>query len=444
MGSLMSPRRSQMVWRWCAPARRRLKPMAAQQTRKRQELSDESRLDDDGVEAGLGEEVGLDRPWQSPEFRDNGGETPVTEEFSRLDLTAGADDEDAAGTDRLIRLYLEEAGTVPLLTAADEVRLAEQLHTAEAHLLEALQAALPVAAIPPELTPEAWLAEQLRQLQSWVARLDQGQAAAVEADSGLVPAALRHLWATLQPWQERLEAAKTEMVTANLRLVVAIAKRYLDRGLPLLDLIQEGNLGLMRAVEKFDPRRGCRLSTYAMWWIRQGISRALAEQGRTVRLPAHVSERLGQLSRAAQRLRQELEREPTAHELAEVLQLSAAQVRAMQVRSAPILSLDTPIADSRVQLGNLFAERTVHDPLDTAVETELSDHVRSCIQALTPREAYIVRARFGLDTGGGHTLEEIGQALQLSRERVRQLEAHAMEKLRRAACHRRLRSVLEH
>jgi RNA polymerase primary sigma factor len=354
------------------------------------------------------------------------------------------DDEGTPGTERLILRYLQEAGTVPLLTAADEVRLAKQLQSAKVHLLEALQAALPAAAIPPELTPEAWLAEQLRQLQRWVARLDQGQAAAVEADSGLPPAALRHLWAMLQPWQERLEAAKTDMVTANLRLVVAITKRFVNRGLPLLDLIQEGNLGLMRAVEKFDPGRGCRLSTYAIWWIRQAISRALAEQGRTVRLPVHVSERLGQLNRTAQQLRQALEREPTAPELAEVLQLSVTQVYAMQGCTAPLLSLDTPIADSQVQLRNLLAERTVHDPLDTAVETERSNHVRSCLQALTPREAFIVRARFGLGTGAGQTLEEIGQALQLSRERVRQLETHAMEKLRRAASPRWRRSVLEH
>jgi RNA polymerase sigma factor (sigma-70 family) len=408
------------------------------------QLSDAPFLDEDSGDTSLGEEVGRALPWQSADVAGTVVEALVTEEPSRLAPTAGVDAAGTPGTEWLIQRYLQEAGTVPLLTAADEVRLAEQWQSAKAHLLEALQAVLPAAAIPPELTPEAWLAEQLRQLQRCVARLDQGQAAAVEADSGLPPAALRHLWAMLQPWQERLEAAKTEMVTANLCLVVAIAKRYVNRGLPLLDLIQEGNLGLMRAVEKFDPRWGCRLSTYAMWWIRQGIGRALAEQGRTVRLPVHVSERLGQLNRTAQQLRQELEREPTAPELAEVLQLSVAQVRAMQGRTAPILSLDTPMAARQVQLRHLLAERTVHDPLDTAVATELSDHVRSCMQALTPREAFVVRARFGLDTGEGHTLEEIGQALQLSRERVRQLEAHAIEKLRRAASPRRRRSVLEH
>jgi RNA polymerase sigma factor (sigma-70 family) len=440
----MSQRRSQVVWRWRAPARRSIKTLAARQAGERQQPPDAPFRDEDGVDAGLGEEVGLNPRWQSADAPERVAEASVTQEFSRLDPEEVADDEGASGTERLILLYLEEAGTVPLLKAADEVRLAEQLQTAKARLLEALQAALSAATIPPELTPEAWLADRLDQVQRWVAQLDHGHAATVAADSGLPPAAVRQLWGMLQPWQERLEAAKAAMVTANLRLVVAIAKRYLNRGLPLLDLIQEGNLGLMRAVEKFDPRQGFRLSTYANWWIRQAIGRALAEQTRTVRLPVHVSERLGQLNRADQSLRQELEREPTAPELAEVLHLPVAQVHTMRARTAPILSLDTPMADSQGQLGNLLAERPTHDLLDTAVETELREHVRSCIQALTPREAYIVRARFGLDTGRGQTLEEIGQALQLSRERVRQIEARALEKLRRAACHRQLYGVLEH
>jgi RNA polymerase sigma factor (sigma-70 family) len=439
----MSQRRSQAVRRRVT-AHRNLKTVATRPAWAWQQLPNEAAVDEDGMDAGLGEEVGGDLPWQSADVSETGVEVLVMEEASRLEPTAGVDDADTSGTERLILRYLQEAGTVPLLTAADEIRLAEQLQSAKAHLLEALQAALPAAAIPPELTPEAWLAEQLRQLQRWVARLDQGQAVAVEADSGLPPAAVRHLWAMLQPWQERLEAAKTDMVTANLRLVVAIAKRFVNRGLPLLDLIQEGNLGLMRAVEKFDPRRGCRLSTYASWWIRQAIGRAIMEQARTVRLPVHVSERLGQLNRTAQRLRQALAREPTAPELAETLHLSVEQVRAMQTRTTLEVSLDTPIADGQSQLRDVIAERTCRNPLDTAIEAERSDQVKSSLQALTPREAYIVRARFGLDTGTGRTLEEIGQSLQLSRERVRQLETHALEKLRHAASPRRLRSVLDH
>jgi RNA polymerase sigma factor (sigma-70 family) len=438
----MSKRRSQAVRRRVA-ARRNLKTVATRPAWAWQQLPAEAVLDEDGMNAGLGEMVGCALPWQSADVSETGADVPVMEEANRPAPTAGVDDADTSGTERLIRRYLQEAGTVPLLTAADEVRLAEELQSVKADLLEALQAALP-AAVRPELTPEAWLAEQLRQLQRWVARLDQGQAAAVEADSGLAPAAVRYLWAMLQPWQERLEATKTDMVTANLRLVVAIAKRYVNRGLSLLDLIQEGNLGLMRAVEKFDPRRGCRLSTYASWWIRQAIGRAIMEQTRTVRLPVHLSERLGQLNRTGQRLRQALGRDPTAPELAETLHLPVEQVRAMQTCTTPAVSLDTPVADGQSRLRDMIAERTCGNPLDTAIETERSDQVRSSLQALTPREAYIVRARFGLDTGTGCTLEEIGQTLQLSRERVRQLEIHALEKLRRAASPRRVRSVLEY
>jgi RNA polymerase primary sigma factor len=196
-------------------------------------------------------------------------------------------------------------------------------------------------------------------------------------------------------------------------------------------------------VERFDPRRRFRLSTCASWWIRQAIGRALAEQAHTVRLPVHVSEGVGQLTRAAQQLRQELEREPTAQELAEALHPSVEWVHTIRARTTPVMSLDTPVADHQGHLGDVIADRTFRTPLDAAIETELSDHVRSCVQALTPRESYIVRARFGLDTGAGRTLEDIGQALQLSRERVRQIEAKALEKLRQASCHRWLQSFLE-
>jgi RNA polymerase nonessential primary-like sigma factor len=439
----MSQRRSAVVWRWRAPARGRKKTPAARQTGEGQQLSDVPFLDEHGVGGELDEDVSFDPQWQRDDVPESAAEAPDTEKLSRLDPAEVAEDAVTPDTERLVLLYLQEAGAVPLLTAADEVRLAEQLHTAKARLREALQAALLSAGTPPEVTPEAWLGERLRQLQCWISRLDQGHVADVETDSGLQPADLRQLWAKLQPWQESLEAAKAAMVTANLRLVVAITKRFVNRGLPLLDLIQEGNLGLMRAVEKFDPQRGFRLSTYAGWWIRQAIGRALAEQTRTVRIPSHVSERLGQLSRTAQRLRQELAREPTVPELAEVLHLSVAQVHAMQARVAPILSLDMTVADRQGQLGNLLAERPLRDLSDTAAETELREHVRRGLQALTPREAYIVRSRFGLDTNQGQTLEEIGRALRLSRERVRQIEASGLEKLRRVMCQRQRYRVLE-
>jgi RNA polymerase sigma factor (sigma-70 family) len=443
MGSPMSQRRSPVVWRWRVPARQGTRTPAARQTAEGEQLFDAAFPDARGEDGGLDEEVSFDPQWQSADVPEGAADALVTEELSRLDPAEFAEDAVPSDTERLILLYLQEAGAVPLLSAADEVRLGEQMHTAKARLREALQAALPSDGTPPEVTPEAWLGARLRQLQCWISRLDQGHVSDVETASGLQPAELRHLWATLHPWHESLQAAKAAMVTANLRLVVAIAKRFLNRGLPWLDLIQEGNLGLMRAVEKFDPQRGFRLSTYAAWWIRQAIGRALAEQTRTVRIPSHVSEGLGQLNRTAQWLRQELAREPTALELAEVLHLPVARVHAMQARATPILSLDMRVADRQGQLSNLLAEHPHNNPLDTAAETELREHVRRGLQALTPREAFVVRSRFGLDAGEGQTLEEVGRALHLSRERVRQIEAHALQKLRRTVRHRQLYRVLE-
>ena len=184
----------------------------------------------------------------------------------------------------LVLLYLQEAGTIPLLTAADEARLSMQMQGAKAHLTEILRTWLP--AQPDAVTPEAegWSADRLHQVQGWIARLER-EAAAVQRESGLPSSRLRRLWTELQPWQRAMEEARAMLVMANLRLVVTIAKRYINRGLPLLDLIQEGNLGLLRAVETFDHRLGFRVNTYASWWIRQAVTRAIAKQGRTVRLP---------------------------------------------------------------------------------------------------------------------------------------------------------------
>ena len=335
-----------------------------------------------------------------------------------------------ADLDIPVLCYLQEAGRVPRLSAADEVRLGEQIQTAYAHLGAVLRAQRPTASTAADPEDARGPAERLRQLRRWITRLERGPATAVERESGLSAGQLRALWAALEPWREALEAAQAAMITANLRLVVSIAKRYLHRGLPLLDLVQEGNLGLMRAVEKFDPQRGCRFSTYASWWIRQAIARALADQGSTVRTPVHVHEQVGRLTRTAHRLEQSLERAPTAAELAHALARSVAQVHTMQAQQTPVLSLDAPLADGESRLEDFMADETTPLPSEAACIAERTTHIAQCLQALTPREQAIVRARFGLDDGEEHTLEELGQGLQLSRERVRQIEAQALAKLR--------------
>jgi RNA polymerase primary sigma factor len=359
------------------------------------------------------------------------------------------DESAVSGVDNPVLLYLQEAGTVPLLKPEDEVRIAKQIVALKARLREVVQQYGP--RLPEDLTAETttpteaedWVSEVVRHVRGWVNRCEHGEGAVVQREARLTPKKILQLWAAMQQVLAELEETKAAMVNANLRLVVAIAKKYINRGLPLLDLIQEGNIGLMRAVEKFDHRLGFRFSTYASWWIRQAIARAIAEQARTVRMPVHVSESMGRLKRVANSLRKDLEREPTAQELADALQLSIDKIRTMQASAKPMLSLETPIADGQSRLGDFIPDRTFISPVVAAIEEELNEYLNTCLQALSPREEYILRARFGLGNGEVRTLEEIGKELKLSRERVRQIEARALEKLRHPSRNRRLRGFLE-
>jgi len=412
--------------------------------------------DEEGLEPSLPEESGVELPWEHIDLPTEDLDDVVSEEPTLEDppaaepqLTPPDEPEEVSRVENPVLRYLQEAGTVPLLTFAEEIRLGQHIQAAQAHLAAVVQKELgqrlhlPAGKGPSQDDPAEGVAEGIRLVRGWVTRLERGQAAEVAQESGWSPEKLRQIWGTLRDWQEALQQAKGSMITANLRLVVTMAKRYLNRGLPLLDLIQEGNLGLMHAAEKFDPQQGVRFSTYAGWWIRHALQRAVADQGRTIRIPVHASERVGQLRRASNRLRQQLEREPTAEELAEPLQLSAERVRAVQASSQPVLSLETPIAEGTARLGDFVADHTFLSPSDAAVEEELADYVESSLQKLTPREEYIVRARFGLDGSEGHTLEELGQELKLSRERVRQIEARALQKLRDPAHNRHLRGFLK-
>ena len=352
------------------------------------------------------------------------------------------EEEETVGVVDLVLIYLQEAGAIPLLTPADETRLSILLQNARARLVEILRAWLPIG--PEAGTPEAerWWAERLRQVQAEISRLDHDVAGG-QRDSGLSSAQLRQLWTELQPWQQALEEARATLVSAHLRLVVTIAKKYTNRGLPLLDLIQEGNLGLLRAVETFDHRLGFRVNTYASWWIRQGINRAIAKQGRVVRLPVRIEERAGRVKRTAETLRQQLEREPTTQEIAQALDVCASEVHSIGERDQAIVSLETLVTEAG-RLMDFIADHTATNPAESVIQEQLISYLKSTVNELDPREQFILRARFGLDDGYMRTLEEIGRELQLTRERVRQIEAKALGKVRHSTYIPQLASFLYH
>lgn len=337
-----------------------------------------------------------------------GEETTGTE---HLNETEGFDDTEEIGGDAeakaagstpvldAVQHYLQEIGRVSLLTASEEVELAERMERGEA-------------------------AE--KRLQTEEVQDNARLRLALQADVQGGHDARRHL------------------IQANLRLVVSIAKKYVGRGLSLLDLIQEGNIGLMRAVEKFDYRKGNRFSTYATWWIRQAVTRAIAEQGRTIRLPVHMSESVGQVKRAAEKLSQSLERQPTPEEISVALGQPLDRIQRILEAARRPVSLETPVGDEGEHtLGDFLPDEELPNPTEFAAQQMLRHDLASALESLSERERRIIDLRYGLADGQRRTLEEVGRVLGMTRERARQIEAEALRRLRHPDVGQHLRDYLE-
>ncbi|MBD5546592.1 MAG: RNA polymerase sigma factor RpoD [Lachnospiraceae bacterium] len=308
-----------------------------------------------------------------------------------------------------VRMYLKEIGKVPLLSAEEEIELARKM---EAGVVGR---------------------EKVVILQKKIDGADENEAEE-----------LRQEIIELQKDVDAGDEAKKRLAEANLRLVVSIAKRYVGRGMLFLDLIQEGNLGLIKAVEKFDYRKGYKFSTYATWWIRQAITRAIADQARTIRIPVHMVETINKLIRVSRQLLQELGREPTPEEIAEEMSLPVERVREILKISQEPVSLETPIGEEEdSHLGDFIQDDNVPVPADAAAFTLLKEQLVEVLGTLTEREQKVLRLRFGLDDGRARTLEEVGKEFNVTRERIRQIEAKALRKLRHPSRSRKLKDYLD-
>lgn len=344
-----------------------------------------------------------------------------------------------SGGNDLLRLYLQDIGRVDLLTSEEEVTLSRLVQAREKLLVQERDLSNRHAAIRILLDLEELQLREANQVSHWPTRQEWARAAQLPLEE--LSRQLNEgysLWAEevgleAKELQRRLREgrrARDRMIQANLRLVVAVAKKYQQRGMELLDLVQEGTLGLERAVEKFDPTRGFRFSTYSYWWIRQGITRAIATQSRTIRLPVHVTEKLNRIKRVQQEIAAEKGRLASVSDLARELGLSEETVRMTLMRVPRSVSLETRVGkDQDTQLGDLLEDGSA-TPEQTLTRDSLHDDLEHLLDELTPREAEVIRSRFGLEDDHPRTLAEIGEAMALSRERVRQIETRALIKLR--------------
>jgi RNA polymerase primary sigma factor len=309
-----------------------------------------------------------------------------------------------------------------------------------------------IASFPKSETDLNWIEKHIRAKRkhsSILAKMKddiyraQRKLLAVETLTNLKIAEIKEINRQMSIGEAKARRAKKEMVEANLRLVISIAKKYTNRGLQFLDLIQEGNIGLMKAVDKFEYRRGYKFSTYATWWIRQAITRSIADQARTIRIPVHMIETINKLNRISRQMLQEMGREPLPDELAERMEMPEDKVRkVLKIAKEPI-SMETPIGDDEdSHLGDFIEDQTVHSPVDSATSEGLKESTDSVLAGLTPREAKVLRMRFGIDMNTDHTLEEVGKQFDVTRERIRQIEAKALRKLRHPTRSDQLRSFL--
>lgn len=356
----------------------------------------------------------------------NNVEVKITEEIEDEDDNPLLDDEneedvdlrkidmtvpDGIGVDDPVRMYLKEIGQVSLLTAAQEIEYAKKM---EKGMIAGIL--LNEEGADPEVKIDEEIYDELKDKNEKELRM-------VIADGSY---------------------AKNCLAEANLRLVVSIAKRYVGRGMQFLDLIQEGNLGLIKAVEKFDYRKGYKFSTYATWWIRQAITRAIADQARTIRIPVHMVETINKQVRVSRQLLQELGREPTPEEIAEQMDVPVERVREIQKISQDPVSLETPIGEEEdSHLGDFIQDEDIEQPSEAAARTLLKEQINEELATLTEREQKVLRLRFGLDDGRARTLEEVGKEFQVTRERIRQIEAKAIRKLRQPSRKKKLQDYLD-
>ncbi|MCR5829732.1 MAG: RNA polymerase sigma factor RpoD [Lachnospiraceae bacterium] len=330
-------------------------------------------------------------------------------DLSAIDLTIP----EGVSLEDPVRMYLKEIGKVPLLSAEDEIELAKRMEAGNR------------------------VREDIEQIKKKNER-------ATSAEREKNNAKIKKITADNEDILNRSEEAKKRLSEANLRLVVSIAKRYVGRGMMFLDLIQEGNLGLIKAVEKFDYRKGYKFSTYATWWIRQAITRAIADQARTIRIPVHMVETINKLIRVQRQLLQELGREPTPEEVAKEMKMPVERVAEIQKISQEPVSLETPIGEEEdSHLGDFIQDDNVPVPAEAAAFTLLREELLKVLSTLTDREQKVLRLRFGLDDGRTRTLEEVGKEFNVTRERIRQIEAKALRKLRHPSRSKKLRDFLD-